>query len=348
MKVLYFYAEVMGYTLSTIRELVCAGAELKVVHWDHKKLTPFSFGSFDGVDFHPRSNMSRSDLCALANEFDPDITVVSGWQDIDYLYASFLLRLKGKIVVTCFDDQISKSLKQRIGRLLSLLRPLQLFFSHAWVAGPFQFEYARRFGFKNSEIIFDFVSADLDTFSEINQTERARKPANKRAFLFIGRFETSKGILTLLDAWRDLSGEHSHWKLIFIGNGALEPTMRGALNVEVRPFTHPTGLPKVAAECDCFILPSLFEPWGVVVHEMAALAMPMILSDKVGAGATFLIDGFNGYRVKAGCAADLKRAMTQVILECDSRAIEMGKVSKLLSTRITPQTSASNLLSLLT
>jgi glycosyltransferase involved in cell wall biosynthesis len=328
--------------------LVRAGAEVKVVHWDHRKLTPFIFSAPPGVHFHPRSRMSRQDLSALANEFDPDITVVSGWQDIGYVYTSFLLRRKGKIVVTCFDDQLSKSIKQRVGRLLSMFRPLQLFFSHAWVAGPPQFEYAKCFGFRKSEIIFDFMSADVDTFIAPSHTERRNDDAKEGAFLFIGRFEASKGLLILLDAWRHLSREHAHWKLIFVGNGTLESSIRGALNVELIPFSPPSDLPRIAAQCDCFILPSVFEPWGVVVHEMAALGMPMILSDHVGAGSTFLIDGFNGYRVKAGCVSDLKRAMTRIILECDSHVIAMGEKSKLLSSRITPETSAHNLLSLLT
>ena len=35
-KILYLYSEVMGYNLSTIKNLIKSGAEVFLVHWDKK------------------------------------------------------------------------------------------------------------------------------------------------------------------------------------------------------------------------------------------------------------------------------------------------------------------------
>ena len=45
--ILYLYAEVMGYTISTIEELCKLGYEIHVLHWDKKKLSnsPTSYPS---------------------------------------------------------------------------------------------------------------------------------------------------------------------------------------------------------------------------------------------------------------------------------------------------------------
>ena len=43
-----------------------------------------------------------------------------------------------------------------------------------------------------------------------------------------------------------------------------------------------------------FVLPSKFEPWGVVVHEFAAAGFPLLLSKAVGASSHFLESGKNG------------------------------------------------------
>ena len=40
-KILYLYAEVMGYTVSTLDQLVQNGAEIHVVSYDDGKLTPY-------------------------------------------------------------------------------------------------------------------------------------------------------------------------------------------------------------------------------------------------------------------------------------------------------------------
>src|SRR5690554_160384 len=37
------------------------------------------------------------------------------------------------------------------------------------------------------------------------------------------------------------------------------------------------------AAASCFILPSSFEPWGLVVNEAMAAGLPIVLSDQVGA-----------------------------------------------------------------
>ena len=53
---------------------------------------------------------------------------------------------------------------------------------------------------------------------------------------------------------------------------------------------------------DLFLMPSSFEPWGVVVHEHAAAGFPLLLSDAVGAGERFLEAPRNGTAFRARSA----------------------------------------------
>ncbi len=50
---------------------------------------------------------------------------------------------------------------------------------------------------------------------------------------------------------------------------------------------------------DIFCLLSRHEPWGVVVNEAAACALPLVLSDRVGAAHDLLREGENGHMVRA-------------------------------------------------
>jgi glycosyltransferase involved in cell wall biosynthesis len=56
-------------------------------------------------------------------------------------------------------------------------------------------------------------------------------------------------------------------------------------------------------DADVFALLSRHEPWGVVVNEAAASALPLVLSDRVGAGRDLLRGGENGFVVPAGDVA---------------------------------------------
>ena len=49
-------------------------------------------------------------------------------------------------------------------------------------------------------------------------------------------------------------------------------------------FLQPRELPAWLAEIGCLVVPSRFEPWGVVIAEAAASGMPIIATDACGAG----------------------------------------------------------------
>jgi glycosyltransferase involved in cell wall biosynthesis len=61
---------------------------------------------------------------------------------------------------------------------------------------------------------------------------------------------------------------------------------------EVMPYNY---LFKEIKNSGCLILPSLHEPWGMVVHEFSAAGLPLILSDQVGSRFSYLINNENGY-----------------------------------------------------
>ena len=67
----------------------------------------------------------------------------------------------------------------------------------------------------------------------------------------------------------------------------------------------PEDLVRVIKNVGFFVLPSNFEPWGVVVHEFCAAGLPMLLSETVGSSSSFLINGHNGFLFKPNNHYDL-------------------------------------------
>jgi glycosyltransferase involved in cell wall biosynthesis len=71
-------------------------------------------------------------------------------------------------------------------------------------------------------------------------------------------------------------------------------------------FVQPKDLAFLFQRMDLFVLPSLYEPWGVVVHEAAFSGLPLLVSDSVGAADDFVVDGMNGWVFSSG---DVKAVM---------------------------------------
>tara|TARA_A200000113_G_scaffold225927_1_gene248786 strand:+ start:3536 stop:4591 length:1056 start_codon:yes stop_codon:yes gene_type:complete len=346
-KIVYLYCEVMGYTMATINKLVSENSEIHLVHWDHGKLTPYRFEENNSVTCYPRSLMNYSSIMELINRVEPELIVVSGWQDRVYLrVCKSLIDLEYK-VICCFDDQWEGKSKQIIASFFAKIGLVRHFYTHAWVTGNRQYEYARHFGFPKNRIIFDLYSADLTLFDKIFQNSKKEKKAKyPHNFLFVGRIEKIKGLELLREVWQGLSQERRGWTCTIVGNGSLKNDFLNTPGFKVIDFQQPEKLSKIIQNSGCFILPSFFEPWGVVVHEQAASGLPLLLSDAVGASDTFLIDSMNGYSFQNRNAMSLRSKMIRIIDTSDQELYKMSEVSNHLSKRITPETSANNLLSL--
>lgn len=345
-RILFLYSEVVGYLIPLFRVLAEEyNATVKVVHWDHRKLKPYTPPVIDHVEFVPRSRYSRSDLLQIAREYNPVLTYVSGWMDPDYLaVCKFIRRELRAPVVSGFDDKWTGSLRQVIGSLVFPYLYRQ-YFSNAWVAGPYQYHYVRNLGFKDDEIIFDLLSANTHAYSI--PTSRTKIQSPNPSFIYVGNFRLVKGTDILLAAYKlyreQLDGR---WSLTLIGNGELEEAAKATKGVIVHPYSSEDEIRAIADTCSVFILPSRNDQWGVVVHEFALLGFPMILSTNVGARAAFFIDGFNGISFESESVTDLARCMKQMETSNDATLTRYSRNSMALGSRISNRTSAANLMSI--
>jgi glycosyltransferase involved in cell wall biosynthesis len=126
------------------------------------------------------------------------------------------------------------------------------------------------------------------------------------------------------------------WELWCLGTGDLKPVEHP--KIKHFGFVQPLELNQFIKESGVFVLPSRFEPWGVVVHEFAAAGFPLLLSDAVGAKEQFLKIGQNGFSFKENSVSQLKSALTKYIQLSNQDLVKMAQVSNELSKSITPET----------
>jgi glycosyltransferase involved in cell wall biosynthesis len=88
-----------------------------------------------------------------------------------------------------------------------------------------------------------------------------------------------------------------------------------------RGFVTPDKLPAVIASSSAFILPSVKEPWGVVLAEAMGCGLPAIATQACGAAIDLIRDPYNGRIIAPGCERQLADAMVDLHQRQDDLAI---------------------------
>jgi glycosyltransferase involved in cell wall biosynthesis len=277
MKVLYLYSELGPYNMPVFKELANKHmANLWVVSWSKGKIKPYRPEAIENVQYFDRSKFRVGELMSFSKSLEPDLVYVSGWMDKGYLSVARLLTKLG-VPVVCGMDGIWRGGVRQLARAASFPLLYRGCFSHAWVAGMRQYEYAKRIGFPNDRIRFDLLTCDYQLFSKAALELNKKKAYYPRRFLYVGNFRHVKGTDILVKAYSRYRTvcKSDPWDLICIGNGELQYLLEKKKGIEVRPFASQATLVSFCDQVGAFVLPSRRDHWGVVVHEFAAAGLPL-------------------------------------------------------------------------
>lgn len=348
-KIVYLYSEIMPYAISVMRAMVAEfGAEVHCISWDQNKRTPFVPESEQGITFYKRSEFDAAGIKKFLEAHDPVAMYVSGRMDALYLEGIMHLKSIGHKckVVTGSDNQWEGTNKQKLAAMMSG-RLYGKYFDYFWVPGRRQYEFARRMGYPNERIINNLLTADASVFSAAYAENMAKKriqfPHN---LVYAGRFAKTKGIDILIDAFTAARKElNNDWQLTLVGSGD-ELNVNESF-IKVRGFMSGAELAANSREWSAYCLPSVKEPWGVVVHEFAMLGMPVICSTNVGAADDMIINNYNGFIFDSGNRDSLKQALKRLMSSSNEDLLLMGERGHELSKKQSPLIAASSFMSIL-
>lgn len=147
---------------------------------------------------------------------------------------------------------------------------------------------------------------DNNFFSSDNFIKKTYKEIN---FLFVGKFHKNKGISMLLEAFKEISSKNrkilNKIKLKLVGHGILfNEIKKYILNeklkfIKLTNFQSQKKLKYIYQKTDILILPSIYEPWGLVINEALNAGNAIICSDRVGAVGDLVINNKNGFVFKS-------------------------------------------------
>ena len=159
--------------------------------------------------------------------------------------------------------------------------------------------------------------------------------AGRRVVLFVGKLIERKRPGDLLEAYARMlrSGKCSPAPyLLYIGEGELHQQlearagMLGLDSIKFLGFKNQSELPAFYDLCDVFVMPTVYEPWGLVVNEVMNAGRAVVISDEVGCARDLVENGANGLMFRARDVADLSRALSEILAD-PIRLARMGSKS---------------------
>lgn len=269
-----------------------------------------------------------------------DVLWVHGYAQAACLAAIRLARARGMNVLLRGESTLlshPRGAGRRLAKQL-LLRTLFKRIDGFLAIGRLNADYYRHYGVEAARLFPMPYAVDNERFRARSErggeaVEALRRqwqlPEGRPVILFAAKFVARKRVRDLWAAYRLLSedGREPEPLLLLAGDGeeraevAREVLATGWRSVFLPGFVNQSQMPALYALADVFVLPSEFEPWGLVVNEAMNAGCAVVVSDRVGAGPDLVVPGETGEIYPFGDVAALADALRRLLGPGEAAAI---------------------------
>lgn len=337
-KVLMIYIEPTPYVLGLIHELQTISNNKIDVLFLGKNLSQNWNINCSKFIILPKGKKNQIlYLAKLLSNQCYSIIHLAGWGHPLFFFVILFAKFKGMRVIIESDTSIPHQLilwKRFFKRLLYpiLFSFVDLFFP----GGTRQANYLKFYGVDDKRICPVNMTVDVSGMKQystkLTENDRIRIrqsyeiPSHAFIFLFVGRLVPHKGIGELIAVFNNIKNNNAI--LLIVGDGEMRPQIEDAvrLNNKIKYAGRISGseLIEIYFSSDVFVLPSHFEPWGLVINEAMALGKPVIVSNRVGCIDDLVSHGETGLIIKAQSMENLNHAI-EYMLNFPEKGIKMGK-----------------------
>lgn len=248
-----------------------------------------------------------------------DVVIVGGYSSPTVMLAIMYMRLKKiKFAIAC--DGILPTVDNRAKKWLKtkLVSSAEFWLS----SGQITSHQLEKYGANPKQIfIYPFSSVkEEDIVGYVkNKKEYKRKIGCKeeKMILYVGQMISRKGVDILVNAFIENFTNDCCLYLI----GGIEQSADS--NVKYVGFKTKEELTDYYQAADVFVLPTREDIWGLVVNEALAKGVPVITTERCGAGLEMIQSGVNGYIVPTENADELSARMKCILSMNDEEVNEM-------------------------
>ncbi|GAB2773553.1 glycosyltransferase family 4 protein [Rhabdobacter roseus] len=292
--------------------------------------------SLDEVPFAKRLKA----LFRTYRSFRPTVLNITGYYDWAQVLLMLYARSQGVRVILTVE---SSSLDHKRSWLKEKLKSWIVNNANAYFCfGQTSVAYLKSLGVPEAKIAVSHAAVIDETIIRENYqralAEKASTPLARRHFIYVGRLAPEKNLVALLDAFRKTQQQNppsAEWGLLLVGDGASRAELEKYVQEKKIPRVRFTGgcawyeVPGWLAQASVLVLPSLSEPWGLVVNEAMVCGLPVIVSDRCGCAPDLVEEGLNGFLFSPDHPADLATSM-QYFIQNPEKISAMGVESRRL------------------
>ena len=184
-----------------------------------------------------------------------------------------------------------------------------------------QEELEQTFEIEPDQIVTIPNGVDTMTFKPLNADDVRKKYKldNRFVVLFVGRNDPQKGVRYLVEAVQKLRKDIPEITLVMVG----QPDVYHDTHILCIPHAGKDELIKLYSLSDVFVLPSIYEPFGIVLLEAMACGTACI-GTRVGGIPEVIKDRSTGYLVEPESCLGIADAIASLYHDPEKRKI-MGK-----------------------
>jgi 1,2-diacylglycerol 3-alpha-glucosyltransferase len=304
------------------------------------------------------SRQIARNVASMLDALQPAAVVIAGYRELPMRAAARWARRNGRGVVVFSEstpwDHPRRWWLEHIKRSW-----IRRYVDAAVVGGEPHRRYMLELGVDPSRIWDRYNVVDNDFFArrcnalrKANACARIEAALPQNYFLYVGRFAAQKNLRFLLRAYRHYREIHTEaWRLVMVGDGPERPGLFEASRAEgledvIWPgFKQSNELPLYYAFAGCFILPSVMEPWGLVVNEAMASGLPILASNRCGCANDLVAPGENGFTFDPASTNELASLMKKIATSSPQQRRRMGDASETIIARWTPESWAEQVVS---
>lgn len=295
-----------GDDLLVLQTSICENARKDLIDFDINKFNyRYNFKLLNKASLESTNSFATTIKWLIQiSQFKPDVVNLTGYSEPGTLIILLICKiLKIKTIIT------NESIYDKRFKGVSILFTLKMAYkSFLFYLTDYFFSY----GIHSNDFLFrhhvhkNKILSFLNSFDSerLNSLSHSHDLSSDKYFLFVGRLSSEKNIDFLVELSLSLKKSNSNIKIKIIGNGPEFTNLENKIsslnltNILLLGSIKWDNLGPYYINSLGLILPSFFEPWGMVVNEAFFYHVPVICSKFCGCSDDLVIDNYNGIVVQ--------------------------------------------------
>lgn len=307
--------------------------------WDTGKEIKFKEVDLDGYELSKHYGYINKNIIKIVKE--NDLIILGGYEQPTYILISIICRLLKKPYILLFDGISTDRLTHKENKIKKYIKKIVIENAKYIMGnGTVSKRYFNEvFGYPEDRIYNQYLTVDsykinkLYTGREKFRNEYREKlgvSKDEKVLIYSGRLIDIKNVDSVIKAISKLN--RNDITFLITGGGELEEELK-ILSDKLGVKTIITGFISDQEELfkhyfvgDALILPSKYEPWGLVVNEAMFAGLPVIVSDICGCSLDLVNQGKNGYIINPKSVDDISNKIENILYESDKCTLSQHSI----------------------